>query len=290
MTNIKDVQDSNLHKRVVTLIKQYPQPKEIYQAITTKQYPYSPTYQSTLTVRDRALMAFYYASAGRGAEVCGGAKYSRGVTAQKDNKGKNICVICGTELAGNQRKFCCKEHRHQIKSAPLPGECHLGILAENVSYDENRILIKDMPVVKRSPAIKEKYGPQATLRQPFAIPLKKGLYENQFFDQLVPFAWLIKDYLAREDTPKEGKLFRIKNKMAYKIVREVTGNYLNWFRAMGKQFYGQFLFERNAVELAEFVNDQDSESERPYTRYDWTTRLKDKTMIMDFDWIERVIP
>ena len=40
----------------------------------------------------------------------------------------------------------------------------------------------------------EKYGHQATIRPPYAIPLKVGIYRNPFWDQLVPFGWLIMEY------------------------------------------------------------------------------------------------
>lgn len=294
MKNIIDIQESNLQKRVVTLIKRYPQPKEIFEAITSKEYPYSIQYLPEYPMRDRAMMALYFASAGRGAEVVRGSTWTRSLPSKVNEKGENLCVVCGAVLHKPQRKFCSEEHRKEIhthKKAVMLEEKHPGILIENVNINSERILISEMEVVKRSPTVIAKYGPQAKIRPPYAIPLKIGLYENEFWDQLVPFGWLIKEYWSKyiEAKRTEGSLFLIQRGMAYRIVREVTGNYLNWFRAQGKQFYGSFLFKRNAVELAEFVNDQDAESERPYTRYDWTTQLKDKTMVMDFDWINPTI-
>lgn len=289
LLTITDVQDSTLSKRVVTLIKRYPQPKEIFLSITSKELDYSIQYKPKLPIRDRAIMAAYYASAGRGAEVCGGHAFTRSIPTRLNSEGKKLCVVCGQLLAGGQRKFCRKECRLEIhtKTKPtiLPDD-HLGILIENIEINENRILIKEMPTVKRSQYIKEKY-PQATIRPDYWIPLKTGLFENPFWDQLVPFGWLLKEYydLYIKGKKTQGKLFNIQNRAAYQIVRQITGNYLNWFRAQGKQFYGSFIFNKNAVELAEFVNDKDSDSERPYTRYDPTRQLKDKSMVMDFDWI-----
>ena len=69
------------------------------------------------------------------------------------------------------------------------------------------------------------------------------------------------------------------------MIQEITGNYLNWFRAQGKHFYGYFLMT-DVVKLSKFVNDQDIKSEIPYIGYDWTEQLKDVTMAMDFNWIE----
>jgi hypothetical protein len=278
-------QDSNFKKphRVVTLIKRYPQPKEIFEGITQSELPYTKESVPEKPIRDRAIMAFYFASAGRGAEVCGGRRYTRGVVAEKDLEGNSLCVICGKVLApGAQRKFCCKEHRNQIIAHPLQSR-HTGLLAEAVSFDKNRIFVNEMEVAKRSPETIKKYGPQAINRPPYAIPLVEGLFDNPFWDQLVPFGWLIMEYLTKY-APTEGKLFDIENSAAYKIVHEVTGNYLNWFRAMGKHFYGYFLLT-DTVKLTRFVNDKDPKSELPYVGYDWTEQLKDKSMAMDFDWI-----
>jgi hypothetical protein len=288
--NFKLSPNAKTQKRVVTLIKNYPTPKEIFQLITHKEHNYSPSYQPEYPVRDRAIMAFYFASAGRGSEVVEGPAFSRDIEPKKNEDGDLLCVVCGKKLSGNQRKFCSREHRREVHSM-TPNRLmkgHPGLLAENISVTSDRILVSEMEVVKRSKRVREKYGAQAVQRPPYAIPLKMNLFENNFWNQLVPFGWLIKEYLEQY-APEEGKLFNIGVKQAYLIVREVTGNYLNWFRAQGKQFYGAFIFDRNAVELAEFVNDQDWNSERPYTRYDWSRQLKDKSLIMDFDWIESAV-
>lgn len=295
-----DIQDSGLSKRVVKLIKKYPQPKHIYWLITAKEYPYSLAYCPECPIRDRAMLSLYYASAGRGVEVVGGPRWVRSQPEKKDVKGNRLCIVCNKKLYGSQRKFCSREcreivHVHnppkKLKDNKAQNLEHSGIQIENMKFTSERILISDMVVAKRSPKVIEKYGEGARIRPPFAIPLKTGEYENIFWDQLVPFGWLIKEYYLKyvKDKREVGDFIPIQRSMAYKIVRAVTGNYLNWFRAQSKQFYGSFIFDRNAVELAEFVSDQDADSERDYTKYDWSRQLKDKTQVMDFDWIDEEV-
>lgn len=284
-------QDSNLRKRVVHLIKNYPQPKEIFELINRKEYPYkSIASRPDLPVRDRAIMAMYYASAGRGAEVVGGKAYERSLPAVIVD-GKYYCVVCQKELTGSQRKFCGKEHRKQIHTISPPkvlNRFHNGILAENIVIRDNEIEILSMEVVKRSQKVIDTYGYGATRRRAFDLPLKLDIRESPFYNQLVPFSYLVLEYLVKY-APKQGRLFSINAPSAYYIVRYITGNYLNWFRAQGKQFYGKYLFKGNAMELADFVNDQDPKSEREYTRYDWHSHVKDYREAMKFDWIKPAI-
>ncbi len=298
LSSVLDLQDGNRQKRVVTQIKNYPRPNIIFNAITSKEVEYSKQYRPEYNIRDRALMALYFASAGRGAEVCGGHSFTRSLPSQFNSDGKLVCIICGNRLAGNQRKFCGKECRAEIhthKNATRLETDHLGILIENIEFTDAYISIREMPTVKRTEAVKRKY-PQAAIRPEYKIPLVRNLYKSDnelsYWDQLVPFGWLIKEYydLYIKGEIKSGKLFNFQNRTAYRIVRIVTGNYLNWFRAQGKQFYGKFLFgsensTSSAFELMQFVNDNDILSEKPYTRYDSTRLFKDKQMVMDFDWI-----
>ena len=301
-TKITDTQSSNLKKRVVKLIKDYPTPREIFEVITAKELPYAPPNTHVFPIRDRAILALYFASAGRGAEVCGGRRYARGIEEIKDDNGVFHCVVCNKALAGNQRKFCCKAHRYHdaeqakkdgyptiVKSFVVKGADHYGILVENIKIDDKKILISNMEVVKRSQRIIDKYGIGVTMRPSYAIPLKLGFMKNEFWNQLVPFGWLIKEYLLCGNAPKEGKLFNVNNKTASKwIATPLTGNYLNWFRAQGKHFYGYFLLP-DTIKLSKFVNDQDPRSEKDYIGYDWTEGVADKTEAMDFDWIKPAI-
>jgi hypothetical protein len=289
MSAILDEQESTLRKRVVTQIRKYPEPKLIYQAITAKEYEYPPQYKPEYPIRDRAIMASYYASAGRGAEVCGGKHFTRSQPAKENEQGQSVCIVCEKILKNYQRKFCGKECRlviHSHKTATVLPNDHQGLLIENIIFKPDKIIVNEMPTVKRSETTIQRH-PLATIRQPFWLPLELGKGPSKLWDQLVPFAWLIKEYwdLYVNGKRSTGKLFQIQNKQAYRIVRFVTGNYLNWFRAQSKQFYGKYLFEQNTYELMQFVNDQDFKTESSYTRYSAASHWKDKEADMDFDWI-----
>lgn len=70
-----------------------------------------------------------------------------------------------------------------------------------------------------------KYGLQVTVRPDFLIPLKEGLFrDNRFGDQLIPFGWLIFEYVTHF-APKEGKLFPFEANRAWQIIKHVTGMY-----------------------------------------------------------------
>lgn len=245
-------QDSNLSRRVVHLIKQRPQPKEIYELITNKEIIYSPAEQEANACRDRAAMALAFTSAARASEMFGGPAY--------------------------------RWDKQQKKAFRIPDKKHPGLQRENVDWTPERILVSNMEVVKRSPKVIAKYGMQATTRDPFAIPLQCGLYSNPFWDQLVPFGWLMLEYLVRY-APAAGKLFPFEDSRAYDIIREVTGNYPNWFRSQGEHFYGHYLLT-DTIKLSKFVQTQDPKHVKHYVGYSWTEQLKDRNMIMDFDWIE----
>lgn len=259
-TDITDRQETNLAKRVVTAITRYPQPKEIYQATTTKEWPYSITNQEVYACRDRAMTSLCECTAGRITEVTGGPKFQR-------------IYISG--LYPNPRD----KRNWQTE---ITGK-HLGLQTENLTVDQNFIHISGMTVVKRSKKVIQKHGLTATTRPDFVIPLKTDLYDNPFWNQLVPFGWLILEYLQKY-APKKGKLFPFEDTRAYQIIREVTGNYPNWFRAQAENFYGHYLLT-DTIKLSKFVNIQDPKHVKHYIGYSWDEQLKDKTLSMDFDWI-----
>ena len=252
MQSYRDIQESSMPKRVVTLIKRYLQPGEMFSAITNREWEYSVENQKEFAVRDRAMMALSFCSAGRISEVVGGPIYEWNNLEQK---------------------------AHRVKAKQ-----HLGIQVENLSFNEERILLSGMEVVKRSRKMIEKYGPQITVRDDFAIPLKCGLYDNPFWDQLVPFGWLVLEYM-KKSAPQKGKLFPFASTRAYQIINFVTGNYPNWFRAQAEHFYGHFLLT-DTVKLSKFVKIQDPKHVKHYIGYSWTEQLKDKSLAMDFNWIE----
>ena len=245
-------QGGNLKRRVVHLIRDRLQPSEIYRLITSREAAYTPADQEANACRDRAFMAVDYASSGRITEVTGGPVFYW--------------------------------DKQQKKSFKVPDKKHPGLWVENLHVSTERILVSNMETVKRSQKIIDRYGLQVTIRDPFAIPLIRGLYDNPFWDQLVPFGWLIYEYLVRY-APKSGKLFPFEDTRAYQIVREVTGNYPNWFRSQAEHFYGHFLLT-DSVKLSKFLNVLDPKQVKHYIGYDWTAQLKDKSVSMNFDWID----
>ena len=85
-----------------------------------------------------------------------------------------------------------------------------------------------MPIVKRSGKVIAKYGQQIAERSSLRFPLKRGLYNNAFYDQLVPFSWLVIEYLATY-APAAGKIFHYQDARAWYIMGQVTGKFPNWF-------------------------------------------------------------
>ena len=252
---VGEKQDGNLQRRVVHLIKHRLDPEAIFKLITSNQVSYTPQNQERLGCRDRAFMAFSFTDAGRISELTGGPTFTW------DKKKR--------------------------KAQQVNGKRHLGILVEYLDVNEDRILVRNAPVVKRSWKLIEKYGIGSTIRDPFAMPLKSGLFENPFWDQLVPFSWLVKEYLERFAS-KTGKLFGFEDTRGYQIIREVTGNYPNWFRSQAENFYGHYIFP-DTVKLSKFVNIQDPKQVKHYIGYDWTEQLKDKSVSMGFDWIHSAV-
>jgi hypothetical protein len=262
--DIVDRQDTHLNRRVVTAITRYPQPKEIFNAITTKEWSYSIDNQESYAIRDKAMISLTECTAGRISEVTGGPKFQRIYVAglHKNPYDKRNWQ---TEIIGK----------------------HQGLQTENLTTDQNFIYIKGMIVVKRSKKIIQKHGVSAATRPDFVIPLKIDLFDNPFWNQLVPFGWLIIEYL-RKHAPVKGKLFPFEDTRAYQIIREVTGNYPNWFRAQAENFYGHYLLT-DTIKLSKFVNIQDPKHVKHYIGYSWDEQLKDRTMSMSFDWIEPAI-
>jgi hypothetical protein len=262
--DIVDRQDTHLNRRVVTAITRYPQPKEIFNAITTKEWQYSDENQEAYACRDRAMISLCEATAGRITEVTGGPKFRR-------------IYIAGLHPNPTDKRNWQTE---------VIGK-HPGLQIINLPTDKNFIYVKGMTVVKRSKKIIQKHGASAATRPDFIIPLELDLFDNPFWNQLVPFGWLILEYL-RKYAPAEGKLFPFEDTRAYQIIREVTGNYPNWFRAQAENFYGHYLLT-DTIKLSKFVNIQDPKHVKHYIGYSWDEQLKDKTLSMDFDWIEPAI-
>ena len=245
-----------MQRRTVQTIKDTLDPQTIFNLIRQKEWPYSIIFKTEYTCRDRAAMAIAFLSVGRATEIFGGLKYKR---VYIQGLGFKSMVV----------------GRHE------------GLKIEHVEVNDNFIFIKNMPVVKRSQRVIDKYGPQVAQRDRFALPLKTGLYDNVFYDQLVPFSWLILEYLQKY-APKEGKLFLFQDCRAWQIIKHCTGMFPNWFRAQADRFYGWYI-TRDSVKHSKFVGRVHAESSMPYIRYTWSDDLKEKSMAMNFDWIDRTI-
>jgi hypothetical protein len=230
------------HRRVVTTIEVYPQPKEIFELICKA------------CCRDRALMALCFCSAGRISEVVGGP---------------------------------CFKWDKTLKRAVPTGKHHPGVQIDNLKWEDKLLIVSGMKVVKRSHKIIAKYGIQVTRRDDFALPLEIGLFDKKYWDQLVPFTWLIKEYYLLE-APKKGKLFPFEDTQAYNIIRDNTGMFPNWFRAQGESFYGHYLLD-DTVKLAKFVKVRDHKHVSHYIGYDWAEHLKNAQLNMDFAWIKPAV-
>jgi len=277
------IRTETLYRRSVHLINQYLEPRDIYKLIVSKSWDYSEPYVDEYVLRDRAMMAMVYCSAGRIAEVVGGPAFKLS---------PRYCKICGEELTRNvlEKKpvFSCPTHGEQSeynRKAVKVGN-HPGLRVENITFLPQYIKINGMRVVKRSQRLITKYGEQIRLRDEFVIPLQRQLFTNQYWDQLTPFGVLIKKYL--ETYPPKGKLFGYASSMAYKIIRYVTGYHPHWFRAQAEHFYGHFLLP-DTIKLSKFVKIQDPNQVKSYIGYSWTEQLKDTTMSMDFDWIDSLV-
>lgn len=147
----------------------------------------------------------------------------------------------------------------------------LALNRDNLEVMEGYILVSGMNVFKRTEKIIKKYGESVTVRDDFPLPLERGLFENRYYDELVPFSKLVLAYLE-EYNPK-GKLFNIGRRRAWQIIYYVTSYYPNWFRAQSEHFYGNFIM-KDTVKLAKFVKVVNPMQVAHYIGYDWTEQLK----------------
>jgi len=244
--------------RSVKEITRYLYPKEMFRLITSKEWPYTID-REKYACRDRALMATAYISAGRISEIVQGYKHITQVVYENGKK-KRKPIIVGK---------------------------YPGLLRENITVKPDYLYFSGVLVVKRTQKVIERHGLAVTIRADFVAPLRRGVFENPYWDQLVPFAHLLLEYLEKF-APKKGSIFPITRTRAYQIITEVTGMWPHWFRAQAEHFYGNFLLT-DSIKLSEFVKVVDPKSVKPYIGYDWREQLKDKRLGMDFDWIDKFL-
>jgi hypothetical protein len=160
-----------------------------------------------------------------------------------------------------------------------------GLWTNNLSTTPSHIIVKNMEVVKRSRKVIAKYGKRSQIRDDFVIPVKRGLYDNPYWDQFVPFGWLVLEYLVRYIGAKNRRLFPYERQRAWQIVNEVTGMFPNWFRAQAEHWYGHHIMA-DSVKLAAFVKVVRPEQIGHYIGYDWREQLKAKELSVNFQWID----
>lgn len=250
-----------LNRRTVKTITETLEPKEIFELITAKQGDYLPELKEEYTIRDHSAMALNFLTVARVTEIFGGDKQHRVYVAG---------LVPGDPRAkGNWKEIVVGKHP--------------GLQVENIEITDNFVFIHNMGIVKRSQKLINKYGPQVALRDRLRFPLKRGLYDNAFYDQLVPFAWMFRDYVENH-APKSGKLYPYQDHWAWYLVRYYTGMFPNWFRAQADRFYGYYI-TKDSVKHSKFVGRVNPASSAPYIRYSDSSDLKDVTLSMDFNWI-----
>jgi hypothetical protein len=138
-----------------------------------------------------------------------------------------------------------------------------------------------MEVAKRSEKVIKRYG-HADTRESFDIPLVTGEFKEKFWEQLIPFGWLVKEYI---DTcaPEHGSLFMIQRSRAQQIIKAMTNMYPHWLRAQSEHFYGHYIF-KNPIKLAEFLKVQDPKNVMNYTKFSADSQHKESEIT--FDWIQ----
>jgi hypothetical protein len=258
----------SLTRRTVQTIKETFQPRRIFELVSGNGCDYSLAYRQSFWVRDRAGMSLAFLTGGRVTEIFGGTKFKLRKVSD---------TVIGRTRTG---RALYKKRASSIGK-------HVGLRRENLELTEDFLFIRNMIIVKRSQKIIDKYGLQIATRDTLAFPLRTGLFTNVFYDQLVPFTWLVVEYLEKF-APEKGKLFPYQDGRAWQIINEVTGLFPNWFRAQADRFYGHYI-TKDSVKHSKFIGRVKAESSMPYIRYDWGEDLKETTMAMNFDWIEPAV-
>lgn len=250
-----------LKRRTVQTIEETLTPYKIFRLIHEKEGNYSDKYRKQYTCRDRAMMAMCFLTGGRITEIVGGDKQRR------------------VYVAGLYPDPCDK--RNWIEEAY---DKHKGLLRENLTIEGNEdyLVINNMIIVKRSQKIIRRHK-KATRRPQLIYPIKTGLYRNSYYNQTVPFVWLILEYLVKY-APKKGKLFNFEDHWAHKIVLHYTGMFPNWFRAQADRFYGNYIYT-DILRHSQFTGRVNPLSSAPYMAFDSLRDIKNKEALMPSKWI-----
>lgn len=276
-------------RRTVANITNYLHPNQIYTLITRTGWPYvwNP---KRMRCRDRALMATAFVSGGRITPIVGGPRWIvQNDCVQPDCEG----LVSRVRVADGFRWICdtCNYDYGSRKPDEVgylvqDGE-YRGLCKKNVEVADTALTIVDMKVAKRTRKLIDKRGAQVTLREPFIVPLERGLFKSEFGDQFVPYGWLILEYLERflDEAKEDVPLFPFKRRRAHQIVQAVTGKFPNWFRAQSEHFWGHYLWQ-DSVRLAKFIGVVRPEQVSHYVGAGFDSLLRDVHQSMDFSWIE----
>ena len=260
----------SLNRRTIQTIDEELNPQQIYELITSKEWRYTPKHQTAYACRDRAGMALTFLTAGRVSEIFGGDRFQR----------IYIAGLCKDPYKGNwvEDKLCSSDGK------PLR---HQGLQVEDITSDANFITLNNMGVSKRSQKLINKYGKTVAQRSRLIFLLKTGLYDNPCYDQLVPYAWLVREYLVLY-APKTGKLFPYGDTRAYQIIVHCTGRWPHWFRVMSQRFLGSYI-TKDYIKRSKFLNITNPMSAMPYLSYNPYEDLKNKEHVLPSKWIESAV-
>jgi len=243
-----------LSRRTVKTITETWPPKKIYQLIQQKEIEYSPEHQQAYTCENRAYLALSYLTGSRVTELCGGI----------------------------QRKIWGYNGNEPIE-LKVPNKDHQGIQRENIVITPKWIEINNLPVVKRSQKVIDKYGPHIAQRPQLIYPLDPKLNENKYYQQWIPFTYLFLEFLEKY-APAKGKLFRFRDSQAWRITNQLTGYYPNFMRAQASRFHINYL-ETDSVQHARYMRRMDPKSAMVYIDYDSKKNFTNPEEAMSFEWI-----
>jgi len=271
-------QTNRLSRRTVKTVAETLKPNEIFALIHQKEGNYTIENRRLNTVRDRALMALCFLTGGRITEVVGGKQYQLFHTHNK--------IV---EIIGSKQRYCYPAE-DQVEEKAIGR--HPGLTISNLEISEDFLTINSMAIVKRSPQISQRYGAHIAQRSQLRFPLRRKLYKNKFRDQLVPFSWLVMEYLYQlEDQKKTSaavKLFPFQDTRAWQIINDYTDKFPNWFRVQAERFYGYYIFKDFMVH-SKFMGKVNPMSSAPYIRFTDDSDIKDLNKIMNFQWIDPAV-
>ncbi|MDR0493933.1 MAG: hypothetical protein LBH74_09930 [Nitrososphaerota archaeon] len=248
-------------QKSIKQIKETCTPQQIYQLINRRTCEYTATTQTAYQCEDKAYLSLLYLTGARNTELVGGWKRrTEGTIKDKDKK-----II---------------QHGIEVRQP----EDYTGIQRENISFNNRIIEVTHLPVIKRREDTVQKYGELVTQRPKLIFPLDKTYFKNPYFQQYLPFSWLIKEYLAKF-APKRGRLFRYKSSRAWRVCSTITGEHPHYFRSQMERYHVNYI-EKNVIKHAKYMRRLDINSMANYVDYTYDGEFADDVQTMDFKWID----